>query len=277
MVGPRLWHAASGASGRDVVLLLHGFTVTHHTWDPVSPLLAEDHRLILPDLPGHGRSSLWKDTSVEASSDALADLIRATTPEKVSVVGYSLGGRIALDLTCRHPELVAALVLEGASPGIEDPAERTKRREEDDSLADEIERRGVEWFVDYWEAKPLFATQRALPPAAVDAIRKDRLSNSARGLAASLRGAGTGAMAPLWRRMEAIGVPVLLVVGEEDRKFVETATAMKKRIPGSSMVEVRGAGHSVHVEKPAEFAAVVERFLEGGSARPRVKTKRGSR
>lgn len=212
--------------------------------------------------------------SVEATSQALADLIESTTPGKVSVVGYSLGGRIALDLACRHPELVRALVLEGASPGIEGRGERARRRAEDASLADEIERRGIEWFVEYWEERPLFATQKALPDETVESIRRDRLSNSAQGLAASLRAAGPGTMTPLWKSMEGLEVPVLLVVGKNDPKFVETGTAMKKRIPGSRLFEVEGAGHCVHAEKPAEFASVVERFLEAAAATPRAEAPR---
>ena len=127
-------------------------------------------------------------------------------------------------------------------------------------------RNGVEWFVDHWQEMPLFSTQKELPPRVFEGIRQERLSNTAGGLAMSLRAAGTGRMVPLWRTMETIRMPVLLVVGKRDEKFLETASAMKKRIRGCLLVEVEGAGHCVHVEKPDKFADLVERFVEDRQA-----------
>jgi len=272
MARPPLSWTGLGEETADPVLLLHGFTVTHHTWDLLSSLLSTKHRVVLPDLPGHGGSAALGGMSVEATSDSLAQLVDKAGLKRVSVVGYSLGGRIALDFACRHPGKVRALALEGASPGIEDPDERRKRREDDASLADEIEKRGINWFVDYWQDRPLFATQRALPRDVVAAVRRDRLSNTANGLASSLRASGPGSMTPLWSAIESLDVPVMLVAGQLDQKFVETGTAMKKRIPRSSLVEVEGAGHCVHVEKPAEFGGLLGRFLDEKAPPPRART-----
>jgi 2-succinyl-6-hydroxy-2,4-cyclohexadiene-1-carboxylate synthase len=158
--------------------------------------------------------------------------------------------------------LLSCLILEGTSPGIESDDERQGRRGEDHALANEIERRGIEWFVDYWQETPLFATQKDLPPPIQKRIRLDRLSNSARGLATSLRGAGAGEMVPLWKAMENLRIPVLIVVGKRDRKYAEIGNAMRRRIPGSVVTEVEGAGHCVHLEKPEQFADLVERFLD---------------
>jgi len=263
---PGIWYDTVGSRSGNPLVLLHGFTGTHHTWDLLRERLGVGNLLILPDLPGHGRSgtsSSRDGMDVGATADGVAEVARlASGGRRAALLGYSLGGRIALDLACRHRELLSCLILEGASPGVERDDERQARRAEDDALADEIEKRGVEWFVDHWQDTPLFATQKELPRSVFDGIRRDRLSNSTHGLAMSLRAAGTGQMVPLWKAMEAIKIPVLIVVGKRDRKYAETAEAMRRRMPGSVVAEVEGAGHCVHLEKPTEFANLVERFLK---------------
>jgi 2-succinyl-6-hydroxy-2,4-cyclohexadiene-1-carboxylate synthase len=262
---PTLWYETKGDRSKDPLVLLHGFTGTHSTWDQLGELLAERHYLILPDLPGHGKSGVSlsiPDMGVRATSEAVVELLRLESGNgKAALLGYSLGGRVALDIACNHQDLLSSLILEGASPGIQADDVREGRRAKDGALADDIERRGVEWFVDYWQETPLFATQKDLPRDVFEGIRRDRLSNSAQGLAMSLRGAGTGAMIPLWDKLGGIGIPVLLVVGKKDRKYTEVGGAMQESIPGSAVAQVDGAGHCVHIEKPKEFAALAERFL----------------
>jgi 2-succinyl-6-hydroxy-2,4-cyclohexadiene-1-carboxylate synthase len=270
-----LSYTTLGVEANDPVLLMHGFTLTHSTWDHVSSrLLARNRRVILPDLPGHGASAGLGAMSIEATSDSLSRLLEECGVRQVSVVGYSLGGRMALDFACRYPDKVSCLVLEGASPGIEDPEGRERRRLEDASLAREIERRGIYWFVDYWEGLPLFATQRTLPPEAIAAIRRDRLSNTAAGLASSLRAAGAGSMTPLWDEMNDLPFPVLIVAGRLDRKYLETGVAMKERIRRATLLDVEGAGHCVHVERPEEFSGLLERFLDANTMSLRPKRNR---
>ena len=189
------------------------------------------------------------------------------------MVGYSLGGRVALALACLHQGSISSLVLEGASPGISSDDERAKRRASDDELADEIERRGIEWFVNHWEENPLFASQKELPNQAFESQRRDRLSNSALGLASSLRAAGAGRMEPLWTDIERLSIPVLIVVGDKDAKYRELGEEMSERIPGSTLARVEGAGHCPHLERTGEFAALVERFL---AEHPTVMSVEGS-
>ena len=264
---PAIWFETRGDSSNRHVVLLHGFTGTHRTWDLLAERLSRSYFLILPDLPGHGRSGVSSKAAmgVGPTSDAIAAVVKlvegGASRKKIGVVGYSLGGRIALDLACRRQDLLGCLILEAASPGIERAHEREQRKAQDDELADDIERRGVGWFVDHWQETPIFSTQKELAPEAFQAIRRDRLSNSASGLAASLRAAGSGEMKPVWKSLPGLRLPVLLVAGKRDRKYVEAAETMRARIAGSVLEEVQGAGHCVHLERPAEFAEIVERFL----------------
>lgn len=234
------------------IVLVHGFTQTARCWGAFADHLAAAHyRLIAVDAPGHGRSA---DVAVDFETGAA---LLGDTCGRAVYVGYSMGGRYALRLALDRPELVRALVLIGASPGIEDPDERAARRAEDEQRAAHIERVGVAAFLDEWLRQPLFAT---LPAEA--AHRDERLRNTASGLASSLRLAGTGAMEPLWSRLATVRMPVLLVTGEHDAKFVSIAERMVHAMdPHAWSVVVSDAGHSVHLEQPDVTAEVVTSWL----------------
>ncbi|MCA1832125.1 MAG: alpha/beta fold hydrolase [Actinomycetota bacterium] len=243
----RLHHVTEG-DGSPVVLV-HGFTQTLASWDAVATDLAVYRRIVRVDLPGHGGSR-----DVRAHLDETAALVGEAGGEAV-YVGYSLGGRVCLRLAVDRPELVRGLVLVSASPGIDDNRERTARRLDDEKLAAEIERGGVDAFLVRWLAQPMFAS---LPRSTLD----DRRVNTADGLASSLRLAGTGVMEPLWERLADLTMPVELIVGERDEKFVAIAKRMRELLPGRPrLARVPGAGHAAHLEDPAMVAAFIERFL----------------
>jgi 2-succinyl-6-hydroxy-2,4-cyclohexadiene-1-carboxylate synthase len=249
---PALHHVTEGApepSGR--VVLVHGFTQTQAAWEPVAARLRARWRLVRVDLPGHGGSA-----GVRVGFEEAAALL-GECGGRAAYVGYSLGGRLCLRLALDRPELVRALVLLGASPGIADPAARAERRAADEALAAGIERDGVAAFLDRWLAGPLFAT---LPPSR--AGREDRLANTPEGLAAALRLLGAGAQAPLWDRLAGLRCPTLLVAGALDAKFAALAAEMAAAIgPAAHLELLPGAGHAVHLERPAEAAALLDGFL----------------
>jgi 2-succinyl-6-hydroxy-2,4-cyclohexadiene-1-carboxylate synthase len=241
-----------GRAGGPRVVLVHGFTQTMASWAPLLPALGDRLELVLVDAPGHGGSPGVPAGMGEAAA-ALGE-----AGGRAAYVGYSMGGRLCLRLALDRPDLVGALVLIGASPGLADPAELAARAAADEALAEEIERDGAEAFVDRWLGQPLFAT---LPPEA--AGRADRLANRPEGLSASLRRLGTGAQAPLWDRLGSLAMPVLLLAGAEDHKFAAVAARMAAAIGPSARVElVAGAGHAAHLERPAEVAATVAGFLD---------------
>jgi 2-succinyl-6-hydroxy-2,4-cyclohexadiene-1-carboxylate synthase len=247
---PALHRVTRGGSGGRVVLV-HGFTQTLATWGAVSERLPGGWEVVRVDLPGHGRSG-----GIRVGFEEAAGLVGAAGGAG-AYVGYSLGGRLCLRLALDRPDLVRALVLVGASPGIADPGERAARRAADGRLADELERDGVAPFLDRWLAGPLFAT---LPAEA--AGRTGRLANTAGGLAYALRRLGTGVQEPLWDRLADLRPPALLVAGERDPKFTALARRMAAVIgPSARVAVVAGAGHAVHLERPAELAALVEEFL----------------
>jgi 2-succinyl-6-hydroxy-2,4-cyclohexadiene-1-carboxylate synthase len=232
------------------LVLLHGFTQTRQSWRRTVTALGGRYRALAPDLPGHGLAAERRP----ASFAACAAYVRAAADGPCVLVGYSMGGRIALYTALALPGLVQRLVLVGASPGIADPAEREARRRADEALAERIESIGITAFAQEWGAQPLFAGQDARVAAAAHA---DRLGNTPHGLAAALRGLGTGVMPSLWDRLGELSMPVSLVVGERDAKFRAIAGRMAPAIPDCRVEVVDGAGHAAQLEQPEIVAAAI--------------------
>ena len=246
------------------LLLLHGFTGSAAGWGPQVAGWGPFFTTLAVDLPGHGRSGSPPEVAAYTMAATVADLVAGLDRLGVArahVLGYSMGGRVALALALAHPDRVGALVLESASPGLADAGERAARVAADAALADRIEREGVPAFVDYWETLPLWASQARMSAEARAALRDQRLQNTTVGLANSLRGLGTGSQPPLWDRQPALACPTLLVAGGDDAKFRDLARRMAEAIPDNELLLVHGAGHAVHLEQPAVFARLVRDFL----------------
>jgi 2-succinyl-6-hydroxy-2,4-cyclohexadiene-1-carboxylate synthase len=235
-----------------IVVLLHGFAGTGHAWDAVSERLdGERYRALAPDIRGHGAAGHERPIGF---AECVADVL-AAAPERFDLCGYSMGGRLALQVALTAPERVGRLVMVSTTAGIEEEGERARRRAEDVALADEIERSTIEQFAERWLAQPLFASDDAETQARA---RADILRNDPRSLAAAVRGIGTGAMAPLWDRLgELVGIETVLVTGERDAKFRQLGERMASLIPNARHVEIAGAGHALPRERPAELAALL--------------------
>jgi 2-succinyl-6-hydroxy-2,4-cyclohexadiene-1-carboxylate synthase len=250
---PQRLHADTWGQG-DPVVLVHGFTQSARAWSRIGAELGTRHRVIALDAPGHGRSS-----EVRADLVTGADLMVAAAPEPAAWIGYSMGGRFALHVALRHAAAVRRLVLVSTSAGIEDAAERAARRRSDEALAERVEEEGVEEFVRWWLGQPLFST---LPPEAAEL--ESRLTGSAAGLASSLRLAGAGTQEPLWDQLNNLSMPVLVVVGQLDFKYVGLAEKLVARIgPPAHLEVIPGSGHACHLERPDLFGGIVARFLDG--------------
>lgn len=246
------------------VLFLHGFTGSAASWSGVIEHLPPGFRTVCVDLLGHGQS----DAPVEPERYALttaaldiAELVAALGTERVHLVGYSLGGRLALHVALASPELLNSLVLVSASPGIEDPAARENRRASDAELAHFILTEGVPSFVARWEKLPLFATERQLPLAVQQAVRAERLGQRPEGLANSLLGAGAGTQEYLLDRLASVRIPTLVIAGEMDSKYVRQAERMGDVLPNARVEILAGAGHAIHRERPAALARVLTEHL----------------
>ncbi len=237
---------------RETLVLLHGFSGTRHTWDrTVAQLHPESYRPLALDLPGHGDAAALQ---APITFDSCVESVLGRSPERFALCGYSLGGRVALHLALAAPERLTRLVLVSTSAGIEDPTERAERRVADRRLADELERIPFEQFIERWRTQPLFADD---PPEVGALAREDQRRNRPGALAEALRGLGTGEMAPLWRRLPELTMPVTVVVGARDAKFRALGERMAGLLPDARLLIIRG-GHGLPLEGPDALALELE-------------------
>lgn len=261
-----LRYAIEEAGAGEPLVLLHGFTGRAANWRPLLPRLARQWRVIAIDLPGHGDSGAPAGVARYKMAHVAADLVELVTRRAAAPahwLGYSMGGRLALYVAVKHPGLMQSLIVESATAGLSNTAERQARRAADEALAARIERDGIAAFVDSWEQLPLFAGLARLPEEARAALHNQRLDNNPAGLANSLRGMGAGAQPSLWSRLASATAPTLLIAGAEDAKFVALNERLSTALPNATLCLVADAGHTVHLEQPEAFSAAVTRFLEG--------------
>jgi 2-succinyl-6-hydroxy-2,4-cyclohexadiene-1-carboxylate synthase len=242
--------------GGPPLLLLHGFSGSARAWDDVRPLLREHARVIVPDLIGHGRSPAPDDPgryTLEWCVRDLEHVLEALDVDQADVLGYSMGGRVALRLAVDAPARVRTLLLESASPGLDDAVARAQRQRADEQLALRLEEHGIERFVAEWERQPLLALAEHVAPAIRAAHHQQRLSNSPRGLANSLRGMGAGRQRPLWAALASLSMPTFVLVGEHDMRYRAIAQRMLTALPNGDLTVAPHAGHTVHLDQPDVF------------------------
>lgn len=265
MSGDSRVHLAATTTGSgEPVIVIHGFTGSGAAMAPLVDRL-DGWRRIAVDLPGHGRSPAPPEPScysVEATAASIAGLAASIDDRPCHIVGYSMGGRIALALAVAHPHECRSLTLISATAGMTDEGERARRRQADTALADRIGQHGLKQFVEDWMALPMWDTLRArLSETEWEASMRQRRSCDPVGLANSLCAGGTGTMMPLWDRLAALDAPTLIVCGELDAKFVALGRRMNDLLPNSELAVMPGAGHAVHLEAPDLCADSVADFM----------------
>jgi 2-succinyl-6-hydroxy-2,4-cyclohexadiene-1-carboxylate synthase len=249
------------------LLLLHGFTSSSSTWHPFASL-GDTSTMIMVDLLGHGKTESppsWERYDIMKSAADIKLLLDRLAIEKVDLLGYSMGGRLAITFAAIYPEKVRKLVLESTTPGLKTVKEREARCEQDANLATKIRTEGVKAFVDYWENIPLFQTQKNLSPDKREEIRKQRLANNAIGLANSLLGMGTGSQPSWWSSMADFSFETLILAGELDVKFCKIGEEMVSMLPNARFLSIKNVGHAIHVEEPEKFGTIVSGFLSNES------------
>ncbi|HKW73168.1 MAG TPA: alpha/beta fold hydrolase [Candidatus Dormibacteraeota bacterium] len=249
------------------VTLLHGFTQSGHSWREVIGRMPAGWKWIVPDLRGHGETLVrpGSDCSMDACTDDLVAIWEEMDVGRTHLVGYSMGGRLALHIAARRPERLLSLLTIGAHAGLEEDA-REGRQRGDEALAERIENDGIESFVDYWGALPLFAGLERRGPSYFAEVRAERLKNHVAGLACSLRGMGAGVMTPVWDELRRVTVPCTFVAGQLDHGYVASARRLAAAVPNGRTEIVPRAGHAVHQERPDAFARVLALHLAAATA-----------
>lgn len=240
------------------LVALHGFTGEGADFRALREALPADWRLVAPDFPGHGARRSQRaaaDYSLSAHLKAIDEAMGEGND--TALLGYSLGGRLALHWALAHPDRCRRLILVGASPGLETPAQREERQLADGALAMFLRSEGLGPFYKYWHHQPLLRPLFSRPTDEVAALQARRALNEPEALALSLENVGTGCLPSLWPRLGELRMPVDLVTGDLDPKFTHVARLMGSKLPKARLSLVEGCGHAVHLEKPSDLASVL--------------------
>lgn len=237
----RLYGKHAGAAPR--ILLLHGFTGDARDWG-----LWPEHApaALAIDLPGHGASP----DPTGGFADEIGRLLAALPPSIERLVGYSLGGRIALSLIAAAPARLRSATILSAHPGLDNAQQRRERRRDDQHWIGLLQTQGINAFVDAWERQPLFATQAGLPAAVLHAQRQRRLAQRAEGLARNLACFGLAEMPATWTALKHWPGHLHWLAGALDAKFVAIAKQMNNMRPRTHVQIVPDAGHNLLLEAP---------------------------
>jgi 2-succinyl-6-hydroxy-2,4-cyclohexadiene-1-carboxylate synthase len=232
-----------------MVLFIPGFMQRGDAWRPVAELLPERYPSRLLDHAEHSFEGRMAEIA-----DARADFL----------VGYSLGGRLALRAALRSPSAYRGVVIVGATAGIEEGPMRVQRAEADEKLASWMEAMPIEDIVALWERQPLFADQSE---TLVDEQRPGRLSHDPRSLALLLRTAGQGTLDPVWHELRSLKVPLLAIAGARDDGYSAAAKRIASTAPDARAAIVEEAGHAPQLQQPAAVAELITEFLEQAAPR----------
>lgn len=257
------YHVEMQGSG-PAVFFLHGFTGSCETWTPHLAAL-KGFTTVGIDFLGHGNSDAPTHGQRYTMKFCIDDILAIQNRlgiKRCAIVGYSMGGRVAMRVALQAPERLWALVLESTSPGMTNPNERKARIRQDSILADQIRKEGVVAFVNDWQALPLFASQSSLPKTIQQALQEQRLKHTADGLANSLFGLGAGQQDSILQSLQSLHLPVLLLAGVLDTKYCKLAHKMAAMLPQCQVHIVQNAGHAIHLEQTAVFETAVRDFLQ---------------
>ena len=251
------------------LLLLHGFTGTLASMQGLADYFSKYYKVLSVDLPGHGDSSIPTDKqnySLHRTAERLINLLNHYGITKAYIIGYSMGGRLALYMAAHYSQHILAVATIGASAGLQSSTARAQRIQDDEVLAQSIERHGLEIFVDKWMQNSLFLSQQSLGSDFIKLARQQRLNCNPQGLALSLRGMGLGQQIPLQQALALSAVPLLLVTGEKDRKFFSIAEDIAHQCASAKQAVIQSVGHAAHLENKNECCRVLHRFFSSLNA-----------
>jgi 2-succinyl-6-hydroxy-2,4-cyclohexadiene-1-carboxylate synthase len=246
------------------LLLLHGFASTHETWTDCEKYLSDGYKLIFIDLIGHGKTESPDDTeryNIKQLCFDIKYILDKIYVNNTNILGYSMGGRVALSFLMYFPEVVDKLILESCTPGLRSEDEAKLRQQSDQQLSEKILKNGIEWFSEFWEKQPIFESRRRITKSEMESIRKQQLQSNTLGLANSLLGYGTGFQPSWWENLPQISHQICIICGELDQKFCKIGKEMEKILQNATYFEVANVGHTVHLEAEEAFYSIVESFL----------------
>jgi len=262
-------YTQQGDKENPALLFLHGFMGSVADWPGIVNSFSDEYLSIAVDLPGHGKTIVRggaENYKMENCAAGLICLMEELKVNKCNLVGYSMGGRLALYLAVHFPDRFNKVVVESASPGLKTEQERQARIAQDEELACRLEADSLEEFLGKWYEQPMFVSLKK-DAGRFRKVLESRLNNDKAGLGLSLRMMGSGAQPSLWEELCKVRVPLLLIVGEKDDKFLKIGRKMAAECKAASLGIVSNAGHNVHFDNLKEYVKQVRLFLKDHNKR----------
>ncbi|MBN3944823.1 2-succinyl-6-hydroxy-2,4-cyclohexadiene-1-carboxylate synthase [Nostoc sp. NMS9] len=249
-----------------IILFLHGFMGNINEFDEAIKLLSEDFSYLTLDLPGHGKTQVLGSDEyykIEPTAQAIINLLDELKIDKCYLIGYSMGGRLALYLTLHFPERFIKVVLESASPGLATEAERLERLRRDAQIAKKLSRTIIQTdfiaFLSNWYSQPIFGSIKKHPE--FERLLENRLQNHLIELTKSLKFMGTGNQPSLWEKLKENTTPLLLLAGEKDEKFKDINTEIANICKIAQLKVINNTAHNIHFENTVEFVQNIREFF----------------
>jgi 2-succinyl-6-hydroxy-2,4-cyclohexadiene-1-carboxylate synthase len=252
-----------GKKSDPAILFLHGFMGDRFEFKQAIAVLSKQFYCVAIDLLDHGETEMINQNidpyTIQSAADFVINFLDLLRIERCFLVGYSMGGRLALYLALHFPQYFSKVVLESASAGLRTITERSDRLAKDDQLAAKLETGDFQLFIENWYQQPIFANLRSHPN--FPQMLEQRLSNSPIKLAKCLRNLSLGRQPSLWDKLTENEVPLLLLVGKLDSKFVQINQQMQKVCKFSQLEAIGDCGHNIHFENPTLFIDKIQTFF----------------
>ncbi|PIQ25354.1 2-succinyl-6-hydroxy-2,4-cyclohexadiene-1-carboxylate synthase [bacterium (Candidatus Blackallbacteria) CG17_big_fil_post_rev_8_21_14_2_50_48_46] len=243
-------------------LFLHGFLGSGQDWQALLSELAFPILAWTPDLPGHGPNTQSVPDFETCLSQLGSQWLRAQT-EPLHLLGYSMGGRLALGLALRYPEKVKSLCLISASAGLADENLRLQRQSWEAEWAHTFRSQPLLASIEAWYAQPLFHPFRS--SSGYNQACQERLRNNPEGLAQAMVKLGAGQQKSYWNRLAELKMPLLFLVGSKDPAYLEIGRRICQQVERAELEILNGYGHSLILEAPRELAKKISLFLKAAS------------
>ncbi|MBG7609495.1 MAG: 2-succinyl-6-hydroxy-2,4-cyclohexadiene-1-carboxylate synthase [Anaerolineae bacterium] len=252
-----------GDPRKPTLLFLHGFMGSGLDWLPIAKYFKNDYFCIMPDLPGHGNNLNFEMNQVldySTLTEGLLVLLETNHFDQVSLIGYSMGGRLALYFAIHYAEKIKHLILESANPGIDDLQARSQRAQVDLQRSKLIEDGGIESFVDQWYQMEIFGSMQRQDKL-FKAMKTARKENKSLWMAKFIRELSPGLQPTLWNQLSDLSMVTMLIAGALDEKYVRIVSKTAEKISQVTVRVIPNVGHSTHFEAPRDFCTIVANFL----------------
>ncbi|MEM1415141.1 MAG: alpha/beta fold hydrolase BchO [Myxococcota bacterium] len=257
------WRLREAGAG-PVLLALHGTGASGHSFEPVLQWLGEQHRVIVPDLPGHAETRVGSraDLSLRGMASSVATLMQAMDAQPAALLGHSAGAAVALELVRQgrvRPERVIGLApaltpLKGMARAVfPRAAGLLAKRAPARAISARFRRAGSARGI-------LLGTGALLDPAGIERYRE--LANQPAHVKSVLEMLAAWDLGPLYAALPSLDVPVLFLAGERDRAVpLDQIRDAAARLPRARLLAVRGAGHLLHEERPERVGPLLRDAL----------------